>query len=188
MRHSFLESISASLAARGIATFRYQFPYMEAGRGRPDVPAVLEATVRAAVAKAGEIVPELPVIAGGKSLGGRMTSAAASVAPLQRAKGLVFLGFPLHPPGQPSTRRAEHLQAVEIPMLFHQGTRDAFARLDLISTIAGQLKPRATLHVVEGADHSFGVLKKSGRLQDQVYDELVSVIVDWARPLVGNGA
>jgi predicted alpha/beta-hydrolase family hydrolase len=117
-----------------------------------------------------------------------MTSAAASVAPLQRAKGLVFLGFPLHPPGQPSTRRAEHLQAVEIPMLFHQGTRDAFARLDLISTIAGQLKPRATLHVVEGADHSFGVLKKSGRLQDQVYDELVSVIVDWARPLVGNGA
>jgi len=187
MRHSFLESISASLAARGIATFRYQFPYMEAGRGRPDVPAVLEATVRAAVAKAGEIVPELPVIAGGKSLGGRMTSAAASVAPLQRAKGLVFLGFPLHPPGQPSTRRAEHLQAVEIPMLFHQGTRDAFARLDLISTIAGQLKPRATLHVVEGADHSFGVLKKSGRLQDQVYDELVSVIVDWARPLVGNG-
>jgi uncharacterized protein len=188
MRHSFLESISASLAARGIATFRYQFPYMEAGRGRPDVPAVLEATVRAAVAKAGEIVPELPVIAGGKSLGGRMTSAAASVAPLQRAKGLVFLGFPLHPPGQPSTRRAEHLQSVEIPMLFHQGTRDAFARLDLISTIAGQLKPRATLHVVEGADHSFGVLKKSGRLQDQVYDELVSVIVDWARPLVGNGA
>lgn len=188
MRHSFLESISASLAARGIATFRYQFPYMEVGRGRPDVPAVLEATVRAAVAKAGEIVPELPVIAGGKSLGGRMTSAAASVAPLQRAKGLVFLGFPLHPPGQPSTRRAEHLQAVEIPMLFHQGTRDAFARLDLISTIAGQLKPRATLHVVEGADHSFGVLKKSGRLQDQVYDELVSVIVDWARPLVGNGA
>jgi predicted alpha/beta-hydrolase family hydrolase len=188
MRHSFLESISASLAARGIATFRYQFPYMEAGRGRPDVPAVLEATVRAAVAKAGEIVPELPVIAGGKSLGGRMTSAAASVAPLQRAKGLVFLGFPLHPPGQPSTRRAEHLQAVEIPMLFHQGTWDAFARLDLISTIAGQLKPRATLHVVEGADHSFGVLKKSGRLQDQVYDELVSVIVDWARPLVGNGA
>src|ERR687889_2400680 len=114
MRHQFLERISASLAAQGVATFRYQFPYVEAGRGRPDVPAILEATARAAVSKAGDIVPELPVIAGGKSLGGRMTSSAAAAAPLDGAKGLVFLGFPLHPPGQPGTRRAEHLQTVNV--------------------------------------------------------------------------
>jgi predicted alpha/beta-hydrolase family hydrolase len=184
MRHPFLETISAALAARGVATFRYQFPYMEAGRGRPDVPAVLEATVRAAISKASEIVPELPVIAGGKSLGGRMSSGAAAAEPLERVKGLAFLGFPLHPPGQPGTRRANHLERVDIPMLFLQGTRDAFARLDLITGVCRSLGPRATLHVVDGADHSFGVLKRTGRTPDQVLDQLTATIADWARALV----
>ena len=188
MRHQFLERISASLAARGVATFRYQFPYLEAGRGRPDVPAILEATARAAVSKAGEIVPELPVVAGGKSLGGRMTSSAAATAPLDGAKGLAFLGFPLHPPGQPGTRRAEHLQRVNVPMLFLQGTRDAFARLDLITDVCGQLGPMATLHVVEGADHSFSVPKKSGRTPDQVLEEMVNAIVRWGRTLTRDVA
>lgn len=186
MRHHFLERISASLAAQRVATFRYQFPYMEAGRARPDMPSALEATVRAAVSKAGEIVPELPVVAGGKSLGGRMTSTAAAAARLERARGLVFLGFPLHPPGQPGTRRADHLQRVDVPMLFLQGTRDGFARLDLITEVCSQLEPRATMHLVEGADHSFGILKKSGRTADQVLDELVEAITCWARTLLGD--
>jgi uncharacterized protein len=186
MRHQFLETVSASLAAAGVATFRFQFPYLEAGRRRPDVPAVLEETVRAAVTKAGDIVPELPVIAGGKSLGGRMTSSAAATRPLPRVKGLAFLGFPLHPPGDPGTRRAEHLQQVDVPMLFLQGTRDAFARLDLITGVCQALGSRATLHQVEGADHSFGVLKRSGRSPAQVIDELTSAIVHWARALVND--
>lgn len=184
MRHPFLESVSASLAARGVATLRYQFPYLEAGRRRTDPPHVLEAAVRAAVTKAGDIVPELPMIAGGKSLGGRMTSGAAAAKPLDRVKGLVFLGFPLHPPGQPGTRRAEHLQQVDVPMLFLQGTRDTFARLDLITSVCRSLEPRATLHTIEGADHSFGVLKRSGRTPAQVLDELADTVSRWARSLV----
>jgi predicted alpha/beta-hydrolase family hydrolase len=186
MRHPFLEGISASLAAEGVATFRYQFAYLEAGRSRPDTPGVLEATVRAAVTKAGEVVPELPVIAGGKSLGGRMTSSAAAAEPLDRVKGLAFLGFPLHPPGQPGTRRGDHLSRVDVPMLFLQGTRDAFARLDLITDVCRGLGSRATLHVVDGADHSFGVLKRSGRTADQVRDELAKRIAGWAKALVQN--
>ena len=185
MRHLFLERVSASLAARGIATFRYQFPYMESGRERPDPPALLQATVRAAVTKAGEIVPELPVVAGGKSLGGRMTSSAASTAPLDRTRGLVFLGFPLHPPGEPGVRRADHLQAVDIPMLFLQGNRDGFARLDLITDVVSRLQPRATLHVIDDGDHSFAVPKRAGRTQDQVTDDVVTTIADWARALTG---
>lgn len=188
MRHNFLEQISASLAAVGIATFRYQFPYMEAGRGRPDAPALLEASVSAAVARAGEIVPELPVIAGGKSLGGRMTSSAAAGRALERVRGLAFLGFPLHPPGQPGTRRAEHLQHVTVPMLFLQGTRDAFARLDLITEVCRALEPRTTLRVIEGADHSFGIPKRSGRTAGQVHGELAGAIAEWSRGLVGAGA
>jgi predicted alpha/beta-hydrolase family hydrolase len=188
MRHQFLEQISASLAALGIATLRYQFPYMEAGRGRPDAPSLLEASVHAAVARAGEIVPELPVIAGGKSLGGRMTSSAAASKPLERVRGLAFLGFPLHPPGQPGTRRAEHLVHVTTPMLFLQGTRDTFARLDLITEVCRGLGPRATLRVIEGADHSFGVPKHAGRSAGQVRDELAGAIAEWARALVGAGA
>lgn len=185
MRHPFLERVSAALAAQGVASFRYQFPYMEAGRGRPDAPAILEATVRAAVLRAGEIVPELPVIAGGKSLGGRMTSSAAAMAPLDRVKGLAFLGFPLHPPGQPGTRRAEHLERVGLPLLFLQGTRDTFARLDLITAVSRNLN-HSTLHLVEGADHSFGVQKRSGRTADQVVQDLAGAITGWARPLIAN--
>jgi uncharacterized protein len=184
MRHEMLERVAASLAAQGVATFRYQFPYMEAGRGRPDPPAVLETTVRAAVTKASEIVPELPVVAGGKSLGGRMTSSAASTRPLDRVRGLVFLGFPLHPPGQPGIGRAAHLQAVDIPMLFLQGTRDGFARLELITDVTNHLKPRSTLYLVEGADHSFGVPRKSNRTQQQVLEELARVVRQWGRALL----
>jgi predicted alpha/beta-hydrolase family hydrolase len=161
---------------------------MEAGRNRPDAPPVLETTVRAAVTKSGEIVPELPIIAGGKSLGGRMTSGAAAAAPLDRVKGLAFLGFPLHPPGQPGTRRADHLERVDAPMLFLQGTRDGFARLDLITEVCRKLEPRAMLHMIEGADHSFRVLKRSGRSSDQVIEELAGSIARWGRSLVGAGA
>jgi uncharacterized protein len=186
MRHPFLESVSASLAGQGVATLRYQFPYLEAGRRSPDPPHVLEAAVRAAVMKAADIVPELPMIAGGKSLGGRMTSSAAAAQALDRVKGLAFLGFPLHPPGQPGTRRAEHLQRVDVPMLFLQGTRDTFARLDLITEVCRTLEPRATLHLVDAADHSFGVLKRSGRTPAQVLDELADTLARWARSLVGN--
>lgn len=188
MRHQFLEQISASLAGLGIATLRYQFPYMELGRGRPDAPALLEASVRAAVSRAGEIVPELPVIAGGKSLGGRMTSSAAASQPLDRVRGLAFLGFPLHPPGQPGTRRAEHLQHVTTPMLFLQGARDTFARLDLITEVCRDLAPRATLRVIDGADHSFGVPKRTGRTADQVHGKLAGAIAEWGRALVGAGS
>lgn len=186
MRHPFLENMSAALASQGVATFRYQFPYLEAGRSRPDAPTTLEATVRAAVSRAGEIVPELPVVAGGKSLGGRMTSGAAAGSSLERVRGLAFLGFPLHPPGQPGIRRADHLQRVNVPMLFLQGTRDAFARVDLIQDVCRTLGSRATLHLVEGADHSFGVLKRSGRAPGQVVEELAGSVARWARAHVGN--
>jgi uncharacterized protein len=186
MRHPFLERIAAALASRGIATLRYQFPYLEAGRSRPDAPAVLETTVRAAVSKAGELVPELPVIAGGKSLGGRMTSGAAAVEPLERVAGLAFLGFPLHPPGQPGTGRAEHLRRVELPMLFLQGTRDTFARIDLIRAVCAEIGPRATLQIIPDADHSFAVPKRTGRTAGQVLDQLSETIAGWARALVRN--
>jgi len=184
MRHHFLESISGVLAQRGIATLRYQFPYVEVGRKRPDYPSVLETTVRAAVGKAGELAPELPLVAGGKSLGGRMTSSAAAAELLQGVRGLVFLGFPLHPPGQPGTGRADHLDRVDLPMLFLQGTRDDFARVDLITDVCEGLEPGATLHLVEDADHSFGVLKRSGRTRGEVLDELGDRIAQWGRALV----
>ena len=184
MRHRFLESISGALADRGVATLRYQFPYLEAGRKRPDYPSVLEATVRAAAAKAAVLAPELPIIAGGKSLGGRMTSAAMAAAPLPSVRGLVFLGFPLHPPGQPGTSRADHLDRVDVPMLFLQGIRDSFARIDLITDVCEGLEPNATLHVVEGGDHSFAVPKRSGRTPLEVMGELVDTTVEWARSQV----
>ncbi|HEV8176485.1 MAG TPA: alpha/beta family hydrolase [Gemmatimonadales bacterium] len=183
MRHSFLESISASLAARGVATLRYQFPYMEAGARRPDSPATAEATVRAAVLKAAELAPDLPLIAGGKSFGGRMTSGAAASS-LPGVRGLAFLGFPLHPPGRAGTRRADHLVRVELPMLFLQGTRDQFAQTDLITGVCQRLGSRATLHPVEGGDHSFGVPKSSGRTAAGVLDELADTLVQWARSRV----
>jgi predicted alpha/beta-hydrolase family hydrolase len=186
MRHSFLESMARALAERGVATFRYQFPYMEAGSRRPDPPAMLEATVRAAVEKAAEIAPGLPLIAGGKSLGGRMTSGAASESPLTGVLGLVFLGFPLHPPGKPGTNRAAHLDRVELPMLFLQGTRDQFAELDLIRPVCRDLGERATLHLIEGGDHSFNVPKRSGRTPAQVVAELSDTLVSWARSLIAE--
>jgi predicted alpha/beta-hydrolase family hydrolase len=183
MRHRFMDEVAAALAGKGIATLRYQFPYVEAGGRRPDPPAVLEATVRAAAATAREAAPGLRLIAGGKSMGGRMASNAMARAPLEGVSGLVFLGFPLHPPKQPAVTRAEHLERVEAPMLFLQGTRDDLADLDLITGVCARLGRRATLHVVEGADHSFGVLKRSGRTGEEVMEELVASIADWTRAL-----
>jgi uncharacterized protein len=183
MRHRFMEEVATALAGQGIATLRYQFPYTEAGGRRPDPPAVLEATVRAAVSAAREAAPGLRLIAGGKSMGGRMTSSAMAKAPLEGVSGLVFLGFPLHPAKQPAVTRAEHLDAVASPMLFLQGTRDDLADLGLITSVCGRLGTRATLHVVEGADHSFAVLKRSGRNGMEVMEELVTAIADWTRAL-----
>ncbi|HUE77792.1 MAG TPA: alpha/beta family hydrolase, partial [Longimicrobiales bacterium] len=154
MRHAFMQAVADGLAERGVATLRYQFPYMEAGGRRPDRPAVAHAAVRAAVDAAGRELPDVPLFAGGKSFGGRMTSQAAADAPLPGVRGLVFFGFPLHPPGRPGTERADHLAAVTVPMLFLQGTRDDLADLALLRPVLEPLGDRATLHVVEGADHS----------------------------------
>jgi predicted alpha/beta-hydrolase family hydrolase len=186
MRHRFLESASTALAQRGIATLRYQFPYMEAGRRRPDPPPVAQATVRSAAEKAAELAPGLPLVAGGKSFGGRMTSAAAAAAPLPGVKGLVFLGFPLHPPGQPGTSRADHLDRVDVPLLFLQGTRDEFARVDLITDVCEGLEPNATLHLLDDGDHSFGVPKRSGRTPAEVLTELADAIEQWSRALAAR--
>jgi predicted alpha/beta-hydrolase family hydrolase len=178
MRHAFLEGVAAGLAARGVATLRYQFPYMEAGRRRPDAPAVAAAAVRAAVRAAAAAAPGLPLVAGGKSFGGRMTSTAQAEQPLPGVRGLAFLGFPLHPPGRPGIERAAHLDAVGIPMLFLQGTRDEFADLDLLRPVCARLG-RVTLHVVEGGDHSFKVAKRAGRDAATVRAELLDTLVDW---------
>ena len=184
MRHPFLESISQRLAERSIATLRYQFPYMEQRARRPDSPAVAAATVRAAVMEAARVAPGLPLVAGGKSFGGRMTSTAQAEAPLPGVRGLLFLGFPLHPPVRPGDSRAEHLAQVRIPMLFLQGDRDDFADLKLLKPLVKRLGDRATLHHVEGGDHSFHVLKRSGRTDTEVMGELVGRIADWAGRLV----
>lgn len=178
MRHRFMEAMASALADRGIGTFRYQFPYMEKGQNRPDQPPILYATVRAAVARARELAPGIPVFAGGKSMGGRMTSGAAAEEPLEAVKGLIFLGFPLHQPGKPSVARADHLAAVRVPMLFLQGTRDSLANLDLIKAVCAGL-PLATLHVVEGGDHSFAVLKRTGRSNEDALAEMADQIRDW---------
>src|SRR5881275_61393 len=184
MRHPFLETIAQRLAERAIATLRYQFPYMEQRARRPDPPAVAEAAVRAAVQEAARAAPGLPLVAGGKSFGGRMTSTAQTEEPLPGVRGLVFLGFPLHPPGRPADARAEHLAQVQIPMLFLQGTRDDFADLKLLQPVVKRLGERATLHLVEGGDHSFHVLKRSGRTDADVMGELVGAIADWATKLL----
>jgi predicted alpha/beta-hydrolase family hydrolase len=184
MRHPFLESIAQRLAERSIATLRYQFPYMEQGARRPDPPAVAAATVRAAVAEAARLAPELPLVAGGKSFGGRMTSTAQAEEPLSAVRGLVFLGFPLHPPGRPGDSRAEHLAQVRIPMLFLQGDRDGFADLKLLRPVVKRLGVGATLHLVEGGDHSFHVLKRSGRTDADVISELADAIVKWTPGIV----
>jgi len=183
MRHPFLESIAQRLAERSIATLRYQFPYMEQRARRPDPPAVAAATVRAVVAEAARLAPALPLVAGGKSFGGRMTSTAQAEGPLPGVRGLVFLGFPLHPPGRPGATRAEHLAQVAIPMLFLQGDRDEFADLKLLRPVVKRLGDRATLHLVEGGDHSFKVLKRSGKTDADVMGELVDVVAEWTRRL-----
>lgn len=179
MEHSFLHAIAHELRTVGIASLRYQFPYFESGRSVPDPPAVLEATVRSAVNVAAEEAPGLPLFAGGKSMGGRMTSQAQAGAPLPGVAGLVFLGFPLHPPKQPADTRAAHLSNVQIPMLFLQGTRDELADLSLLRPVCERLGDRAKLHIEDGADHSFHVLKRSGRTDEEVRASLISTIVQW---------
>jgi len=179
MIHPSMETVALGLAERGVATLRYQFPYMEKGSKRPDPPAIAHATVRAAVALAAQSCAGLTLIAGGKSFGGRMTSQAQAKAPLEGIKGLAFLGFPLHPQGQPSTERAAHLSEVHIPMLFLQGTNDALAELDLLKPIVASLGFRATLHLLEGADHSFHVPKRSGRSDSEVMDAALDAFAAW---------
>src|SRR5215468_1385345 len=180
MTHPFLAAVATELAARGIATLRYQFPYMEQRAKRPDPPALAQATVRAAVAEAGRRVPELPLVAGGKSFGGRMTSQAQAATPLAGVRGLVFLGFPLHPAGRPSDERAKHLFDVQIPMLFLQGTRDALAELTLLQPIVDRLGKRATLRTFAEADHSFHVPARTGRKDPEVRAEMLDALATWA--------
>jgi uncharacterized protein len=183
MRHPFMNDIVRRLGERGVAIFRYQFPYMERRAGRPDPQPVLLECVRSAVAAAHEAAGDLPMIAGGKSMGGRMTSNAAAEGPLPGVRGVAFFGFPLHPPGAPGTSRADHLDRVKVPMLFLQGTRDTFAGLDLLRPVVERLGSRATLHVIDGTDHSFGVPKRTGRTNADVLDELATTVVTWAEAL-----
>jgi hypothetical protein len=179
MKHPFLAAIAAELATRGIASLRYQFPYMERGAKRPDPPPLAQAAVRAAVAAAARSLPDLPLIAGGKSFGGRMTSQAQAKAPLPGVRGLAFLGFPLHPANRPSRDRAEHLFDVHLPMLFLQGTRDALAALDQIEPVCEKLGERATLMLFENADHSFHVPARSGRTDAQLRGEILDALASW---------
>jgi predicted alpha/beta-hydrolase family hydrolase len=179
MRHSFMQKVADGLAERGIATFRFNFPYMENRQGRPDQPAVAHAAIRAAVEEAARQCPGVKLVAGGKSFGGRMTSQAQAKAPLPGVKGLAFLGFPLHAANKPSSERAAHLSAVAIPMLFLQGTRDALADLDHLEPVITALGTKATLHEIEGGDHSFAVLKKSGRTNDEALAEVLDTLAAW---------
>ena len=183
MRHSFMEATARRLVARGIATLRYQFPYVEKGSRRIDPEPLLLDTVRAAVAMGREEAGGVTLLAGGKSMGGRMTSRAAAAEPLAGVRGLVFVGFPLHPAGQPGVSRAEHLARVAPPMLFLQGTRDALADLALLAPIVERLGPRAVLRVIADADHGFRVLKRSGRTDEQVLDELAAAVAGWREGL-----
>jgi Predicted hydrolase of the alpha/beta-hydrolase fold len=183
IRHPFMENLSVELAAVRMATLRYQFPYLEQRRGRPDSPAVLTATVAAALRTANESAPGLPVLAGGKSMGGRMTSQAAAQGLLPDVRGLVFFGFPLHPPNNPGTKRADHLAKVRMPMLFLQGTRDTLADLTLLRPIIKKLGDLATLHIMESADHGFHVLKRSGKTDGSALTELAQITAAWAARL-----
>jgi predicted alpha/beta-hydrolase family hydrolase len=179
MRHHFMEDVAEKLAARAIATLRYQFPYMEKGIKRPDNDALLTATVRSAVAAAREQAPDLPLFAGGKSMGGRVTSLAVSKQAIEALRGLVFFGFPLHAAGRPGAERGKHLYNTNVPMLFVQGSRDSLADLRLLKPVCKGIGERAELLVVEGGDHSFHMLKSSGRSDDQVLDEIVSKAAAW---------
>ena len=182
MAHAFMEAVAQELSARAIATLRFQFPYMEQGGKRPDAPKVAHAAVRAAVAKAGDLIPDVPLFAGGKSFGGRMTSQAEALASLG-VEGLVFFGFPLHPAGAPSAERATHLADVKVPMLFLQGTRDALADIGLLKPVVKRLGKRATLHLVADGDHSFHVPAKTGRKDAQVRAEILDAFAAWVTSL-----
>lgn len=188
MTHAFMESVSHGLAARGIATLRYQFPYMEKASKRPDPPALAQATVRAAVAEAIRRCPGLPLIAGGKSFGARMTSQAQARDPLSDVRGLAFFGFPLHPAGKPSAERADHLDGVGVPMLFLQGTRDKLAETNLLEPVVGRLGTRATLHRIDQADHAFHVPARSGRNDRAVMEEMLDIFASWVEPLIAARA
>ena len=179
MTHKAMESNAAGLAVRGIATLRYQFPYMEKGSKRVDPPKIAHAAVRAAVAEAAKLVPDLPLFAGGRSFGGRMTSQAQAIEPLPAVRGLAFLGFPLHPAGKPGIERAEHLSRVDVPMLFVSGERDALAELDLLRPMVEGLGDRAMLHLVAAADHSLKVPAKSGRSPAEAEAEALDAMADW---------
>jgi predicted alpha/beta-hydrolase family hydrolase len=186
MTHPFMAAIADGLAERGIATLRYQFPYMEQGSKRPDSPKVAHAAVRAAVLEASELLPNVPLFAGGKSFGGRMTSQAQAASPLPGVRGLVFLGFPLHPPGKPSDERAKHLFEVNVPMLFLQGTRDEFADLKLLEPLGRQLGARATLKLFQDANHSFHVPARTGRKDAEVRAELLDALAEWIGKVVAG--
>lgn len=179
MTHKAMESNAQGLAERGIATLRYQFLYMEKGSKRPDPPSLAHAVVRAAAAEAVRLAPDLPLFAGGRSFGGRMTSQAQADAPLPGVTGLAFLGFPLHPAGKPGTDRAEHLARVEVPMLFVSGDRDVLAELDLLRPVVDDLGERATLHLVSHADHSFETAAKSGRTSAEAEFEALNALAGW---------
>jgi predicted alpha/beta-hydrolase family hydrolase len=179
MSHPFMAAVANGLGARGIATLRYQFPYMEKGSRRPDTPDVAHAAVRAAVEQAARLSPGLPLIAGGKSFGGRMTSQAQAIAALPGVRGLAFLGFPLHPPGKPSATRAAHLSGIEIPMLFLQGARDDFAELTLLEPVVKNLGSLASLYLVQEADHSLHVPARSGRNDAEVMREVLDALAAW---------
>ena len=184
MTHRAMESNAQGLASLGIASLRYQFPYMERGSRRPDPPKIAHAAVRAAAAKALELAPDLMLFAGGRSFGGRMTSQAQAIEPLPKVRGLVFLGFPLHPAGKPGTERSKHLAAIEIPMLFVSGDKDALAELDLLKAVVGRLGERAELHLVAQADHSFKVAAKSGRISAEAEAEALGAIAGWVARLI----
>jgi len=184
MEHPSMVAIAVELAARGIATLRFQFPYMERRSRRPDPPSVCHATVRAAVAEAARQAPTLALIAGGRSFGGRMTSQAQAIEPLPGVKGLAFVGFPLHPAGKPSVERAEHLREVKIPMLFLQGTRDELADLDLLRPVIDRLGARATLKLLQDADHSFHVPARTGRKDAEVRAEMLDALAAWTEQAI----
>jgi len=179
MAHPFMAAIADGLVERGVATLRYQFPYMEQGRKRPDTPKLAQATVRAAVAEASRLLPDLALVAGGKSFGGRMTSQAQASSPLPGVRGLVFLGFPLHPAGRPSNERGDHLFEIKVPMLFLQGTRDALADTALVKALVKRLGKRATLKLFRDADHSFHVPARSGRQDAEVRAEMLDDLAAW---------
>ncbi|NUS37859.1 MAG: alpha/beta hydrolase [Lysobacter sp.] len=188
MAHPFLQAIADGLAARDVATLRYQFPSMERGSRRPDPPAIAQGTVRAAVADAARQLPGVPLFAGGKSFGGRMTSQAQAADPLPGVRGLVFLGFPLHPAGKPSDDRAAHLERITVPMLFLQGARDALASLDLLAPVVERLGANVTLATFEDADHSFHVPAKSGRKDTEIMGELLDATAEWIAVFAGGAS